>query len=76
MTIRVTNTALLKTLIANLGERGQALLEIGADISRSTIRDMLRGAVPGDLTRSKVAAFFEIDESELFPLIVPGNKAA
>lgn len=72
---RVTNTALLKLLIAELGERGQAKLELGADVSRSTIRDILRGVVPSDATRGKIAAFFNRDEDEIWPLLAL-NKAA
>lgn len=70
MTLRTTNIILLNKLMASLGDRPEAKLEIGADISRSSIRDMMRGGVPGQEVRRKVSSFFEISEMELWPEIV------
>jgi hypothetical protein len=77
MTTRTTNTILIKTLIQSLGERRpEAYLEYKADVSRTSIKDMLRGAVPGVRTRKKIADFFGKNEDELFPLIDSMQGAA
>lgn len=76
MTTQTTDKVLLKRLIEELGNRGQAQLEIGADISRSTIRDMLKGYLPSQPVREKVAAFFGRKENELFPHIKSNEEAA
>lgn len=69
MTYRVTNTVLLKELISSLGNKGEARLEVGADISRTTIREMIRGACPSPVIRGKVAAFLKTPEERIFPLM-------
>lgn len=76
MTMRITDRELLKKLFNEKGPHSMAQLEIAADISRSTIRDMLAGRVPSDSIRKKVAAFFERDVSVLFPLVKTGEEAA
>lgn len=76
MKLRVTNTILLKSLVKSLGNKGEAQLEIGADISRTTVREILRGACPSPKIREKVAAFFDKDENELFPLTDMREEAA
>lgn len=76
MMIRITNTVLLKQLIVSLGKRGEAQLELGADISRTTIKEMTRGACPSPRIREKVAAFFEKEEDEIFPVVQRLGEAA
>lgn len=76
MSLRITNTILLKKLVGSLGNKGEAQLEIGADISRTTVREILRGACPSPRIRKKVAAFFKKDIDELFPLMDSGEEAA
>ena len=76
MTTRTTNIILLKQLVSGLGKRGQAKLELEADISRSSIRDMLRGAIPGAEVRGKVSSYFKISENKLWPFLEEKEAAA
>ena len=76
MKTQITNKILLKSLVDGLGSQGKAQLELGITVSRSTIEAMLTGRVPSIAMQNKVAAFFKIDVSELFPVIIIEDVAA
>ena len=76
MTYIITNLINLNKLLNSLGKCPEAKLEIGTEISRSTIRDMLKGKVPSPPIRDKVAKFFEVEEGFIWPTQTEEEPAA
>ena len=76
MTYITTDLIRFHRLLDGLGKRPEAKLEIGADISRSLIRDIKKGYVPSPPIRQKVAAFFRVKEDHIWPLQTEEGQAA
>lgn len=71
---QIVNIEKLKVLVEKLGRHAISKVTIDADVSHSTIRDALRGKVPGPESRVKLAKFFKKKEKELFPMIDSGES--
>lgn len=76
MTEQIVYKTYLKKLVESLGKNGRAKLAVGAEVSASSVRDALAGRLPGQETRTRIAAFFKVPEDKLFPHVLIEVEAA
>lgn len=68
----------LRQLIDELGDTGLAQTSIGTKVSVSTLTKMYAGTYnnsPRETVRERLAAFFEVDESDLFTRVDRSSKS-
>lgn len=73
------NSQKLKELIKAQGESGLARTALGAQVGISTLEKMCAGtyeSFPRSALRERLARFFKVPESEIFPGVKAGKKTA